>query len=252
MVKWCPPRANKVQGSRKQTYIQDITSPSSLGVACGAQMPTKIDCLWDKKLRQAELMALQPCRMIGNDQMLRKANLNKWEGRSFINWIGWCKRCCTVHTFIQQQKIAIQIKATLQHSQYLLKASIFQCINSLKQENGNTTMYVKTLPIWLMNRLHINNNPDPIHILPRGAQTAIFWLWTRPCRPRSHLYRLGIAYTDECACGGGAQTLEHLLQYCITHTELRQQTWPLEQTVEGKLKDLEKTAGFVLASGERL
>ncbi|BFZ00623.1 hypothetical protein BsWGS_03662, partial [Bradybaena similaris] len=79
---------------------------------------------------------------------------------------------------------------------------------------------------------------------------------TGHCRLRSHLYRLGITHTDECNCGEGVQTPEHLLQDCSTHSELRRTTWPQEQDLEsklwGSLEDLDRTMGFILATGEKI
>ncbi|BFY98463.1 hypothetical protein BsWGS_01503 [Bradybaena similaris] len=106
------------------------------------------------------------------------------------------------------------------------------------------------------HRLQIDNRLDPIQLLSRHAQTTIFRLRTGHCRLRSHLYRLGITHTDECNCGEGVQTPEHLLQDCSTHTELRRTTWPQEQDLEsklwGSLEDLDRTVGFILATGEKI
>ncbi|BFZ09044.1 hypothetical protein BsWGS_12083 [Bradybaena similaris] len=106
------------------------------------------------------------------------------------------------------------------------------------------------------HRLQIDNRLDPIQLLSRHAQTTIFRLRTGHCRLRSHLYRLGITHTDECNCGEGVQTPEHLLQDCSTHTMLRRTTWPQEQDLEsklwGSLEDLDRTVGFILAMGEKI
>jgi hypothetical protein len=41
------------------------------------------------------------------------------------------------------------------------------------------------------HRMQIDNNLDPIFLLPRRAQTSIFRLRTGHCRLRAHLHRLG-------------------------------------------------------------
>ena len=51
----------------------------------------------------------------------------------------------------------------------------------------------------------------------------------------SHLHRLKISHTDECPCGTGPQTPEHLLQYCPTYKTQREDTWEGEVGLEEKL-----------------
>jgi hypothetical protein len=46
---------------------------------------------------------------------------------------------------------------------------------------------------------------------------------------------------------------EHFLQECSTHRELRQMTWPQEESEQSKLwGSLERTAGFILAAGKTI
>lgn len=102
-------------------------------------------------------------------------------------------------------------------------------------------------------RLGVENGADPIHQLKRHQQIVLFRLRTGHCRLLSHLYRLKIAHTDECPCGTGLQTPEHILLHCPTHATLRHQTWPEGTTIDvqlwGDRHDLEKTAGYIVATG---
>ena len=102
-------------------------------------------------------------------------------------------------------------------------------------------------------RLGVDSGVDPIHQLQRHQQTILFRLRTGHCRLLGHLHRLRIAHSDECPCGTGPQTPEHILQHCPAHHALRQQTWPegagLQVQLWGSRQDLERTAEFVVATG---
>ena len=94
---------------------------------------------------------------------------------------------------------------------------------------------------------------DPIHLLTRGQQTAIFRLRTGHCRLKAHLRRMGVVESAVCECGDGLQTPEHVLQTCTRLNQLRLQTWPLSTDLTTKLwgtrKDLEGTTGFLALAG---
>ncbi|XP_070206584.1 inactive heparanase-2-like [Littorina saxatilis] len=102
-------------------------------------------------------------------------------------------------------------------------------------------------------RLHLGAEEDDIHQLDRKQQVAIFRLRTGHCQLLSHLYRLKISHTDQCPCGTGPQTPEHVLQACPTFDTLRRQTWPSEVQLREKLwgtaASLRPTAGFALNTG---
>ena len=63
-------------------------------------------------------------------------------------------------------------------------------------------------------RLYIGTEEDSIHQLDRAAQVTIFRLRTGHCQLLSHLHRLKISHSDECPCGTGPQTPNHILQSC--------------------------------------
>ena len=95
-------------------------------------------------------------------------------------------------------------------------------------------------------------NADEIHQLQRHQQTILFRLRTGHCSLLSHLNRLNI-YTDQFPCGTGSQTPEHVLLHCLAHAALRQKTLPegaeLKEQLWGARSNLEKTVGFIVATG---
>ena len=100
---------------------------------------------------------------------------------------------------------------------------------------------------------HNIENKDDLENLKRNDQVIIFRLRTGHCRLLSHLHRLKISHTDECPCGTGPQTPEHLLQYCPTYKTQREDTWKgevgLEEKLYGTAADLQRTAEFVKLTG---
>ena len=98
-------------------------------------------------------------------------------------------------------------------------------------------------------RLNITGEDDSIKHLDRKHQVIIFRLRTGHCRLLAHLHKLKISQTDECPCGSGPQTPQHILQACPTYNDLRRQTWPtamgLEEKLWGPTESLRRTANFV-------
>ena len=105
---------------------------------------------------------------------------------------------------------------------------------------------------WQMNH-QTDTEDDAICLLDRAQQVVIFRLRTGHCRLLHHLYRLRVSHTDECPCGSGIQTPEHLLQSCPTFHALRQETWPcevgLKEKLWGPVAALRRTADFALQTG---
>jgi hypothetical protein len=102
-------------------------------------------------------------------------------------------------------------------------------------------------------RLHLGAEEDNIYQLDRKQQVTIFRLRTGHCQLLSHLYRLKISPTDQCPCGTGTQTADHILQTCPTFDTLRRQTWPsavdLQEKLWGTAVSLKLTVEFVLNTG---
>ena len=66
------------------------------------------------------------------------------------------------------------------------------------------------------------NKADPYYLLTRREQVTVFRLRTGHNRLNYHLYsKLRIGHTEQCPCGTGSQTTEHLLQFCPTYEPLR-------------------------------
>ena len=97
---------------------------------------------------------------------------------------------------------------------------------------------------------------DAIWQLERAQQVIIFRLRTGHCQLLSHLYRLRLSPTDDCPCGTGPQTPEHLLQDCPTFNILRREAWPcaveLRENLWGPAAALRRTADFALQTGLKI
>ena len=84
-------------------------------------------------------------------------------------------------------------------------------------------------------RLDIGTEVDGIHQLDKAAKVTIFSLRTGHCQLLPHLHRLKSSHSDECPCGTGPQTLNHILQSCPTFDTLRRQIWPSPVDAHRKL-----------------
>ena len=98
------------------------------------------------------------------------------------------------------------------------------------------------------------NKADPYYLLTRREQVTVFRLRTGHNRLNYHLYsKLRIGHTEQCPCGTGSQTTEHLLQFCPTYEPLRKGIWPdhtpLARKLYGSLRDLRCTATFIGETG---
>ena len=102
------------------------------------------------------------------------------------------------------------------------------------------------------NRMGANTEDDDIERLTRAQQVVIFRLRTGHCRLLAHLCRLRISHTDECPCGTGTQTPEHVLQTCPTFSDLREKFWPqtvdLKEKLWGRAESLRLTADFAIST----
>ena len=104
--------------------------------------------------------------------------------------------------------------------------------------------------------LDTGTEEDSIHQLDRAAQVTILRLRTGHCQLLSHLHRLKISHSDECPCGTGPQTPNHILQSCPTFYVLRRQTWPSPVDAHSKLwglvETLRQTEDFALLTGLKI
>ena len=66
------------------------------------------------------------------------------------------------------------------------------------------------------------NKADPYYLLTRREQVTVFRLTTGHNLLDRHLYsKLRIGHTEQCPCGTGSQTTQHLLQPCPLYELLR-------------------------------
>ena len=84
-------------------------------------------------------------------------------------------------------------------------------------------------------RLDIGAEEESIHQLDRAAQVTTFRLRTGHRQLLSHIHGLKNSHSDECPCGTGPQTPNHILQSCPTFNDLRRQAWPSPVGVHRKL-----------------
>ena len=68
-----------------------------------------------------------------------------------------------------------------------------------------------------------------------------------------YLYsKLRIGHTEQCPCGTGSQTTEHMLQFCLMYEPLRKGIWPDHTPVAcklyGSLGDLRRTVTLIWRS----
>ena len=98
------------------------------------------------------------------------------------------------------------------------------------------------------------NKADLYYLLTRREQVTVFRLRTGHNRLNYHLYsKLRIGHTEQCPCGTGSQTTEHLLQSCPTYEPLRKGIWPdhtpLARKLYGSLRDQRCTATLIGETG---
>ena len=128
-------------------------------------------------------------------------------------------------------------------------------------QNDRSTTYteVKTILKAKQQNLFKQNNPhsnrnDPYHLLTHHEQVSIFRLRTGHNRHLFHKLKRGD--TDQCRCRTMLQTTEHLLHFCPNHESLQKQIWPdptsTSQKLYGSVEDLQRTATFVVKSGETI
>ena len=130
-----------------------------------------------------------------------------------------------------------------------------------KEQVDRSTSYVEVKTIlkvkqhskWMLNHPQYNKT-DPYYLLTRREQVTVFRLRKGHNRLNHHLYsKLQISHTEQCPCGTGSQTTEHLLQSCPIYKLLRKGIWqdhtPIACKLYGSLGDLWGTATFIGETG---
>ena len=97
------------------------------------------------------------------------------------------------------------------------------------------------------------NSRDSYYQLSRADQVIMVRLRTGHCRLRHHMFtKYHIGDTPMCPCGTADMTVEHLLQRCPIHQNIRAETWPtptpMEEKIFGPVGDLCRTAAFIRAT----
>ena len=132
--------------------------------------------------------------------------------------------------------------------------------SSYTQENTSTNLKEATTIIKAHQRAQwLEQHPkfkpdDPLHKLTRAEQVIIFRLRTGHNRLNYHMHRkFNIGQSDQCPCQTGSMTVEHVLQSCPKHQNLRQQAWehevPMTTKLYGCLRDLLVTSTFIQHAG---
>ena len=124
---------------------------------------------------------------------------------------------------------------------------------SITYTEAKTIIKEKQKRKWLQQ--HPDHNPrDSFYQLSREEQVIIMRLRTGHCRLRHHLFtKFNIGDSPVCPCGTADMTVEHLLQHCPTHQNLRADTWPaqtpIREKIFGPVEDLRRTAAYIRATG---
>ena len=88
---------------------------------------------------------------------------------------------------------------------------------------------------WRLEHPQYNKN-DPYYLLTRQEQVTVFRIRAGHNHLNYHLYsKLRIGHTEQCPCGTGSQTTEHLLQSCSHYGLLRKGIWPHHTPIDRKL-----------------
>ena len=123
---------------------------------------------------------------------------------------------------------------------------------NMQQENLPITIKQKKTIIKNMFRVK-KIHDDYHHKLDRAGQ-VIPILRTGHNRLNAHMYKkMKLVLSSMCICNIEDQTTHHTLQRCPNHTNVRNQLWPdnttLQQTLYGPLEQLRKTVSFIQQSG---
>ncbi|XP_070181840.1 uncharacterized protein [Littorina saxatilis] len=91
-------------------------------------------------------------------------------------------------------------------------------------EEAKTIVKEKQKRRWLHQHPDYNKK-DAYYLLPRDDQVVIVRLRTGHCRLKHHLYtKFHIGDSASCPCGTSPMTVQHFLQDCPTHQNLRAET----------------------------
>ena len=82
----------------------------------------------------------------------------------------------------------------------------------------------------------LERTSDPCYLLTRWEQVTVFRLRTgHNCLSYYPYSKLCISHAQQCPCGTGSQTTDHLLQSCPLYKPLGRGIWPDHTLIAGKL-----------------
>ena len=122
----------------------------------------------------------------------------------------------------------------------------------MQQENLPIT--IKQKKTIIKNMFPVKKIHDDYHKLDRAGQVILIRLCTEHNRLNSHMNKkMKLVPSSICICNIEDQTTDHMLQRCPNHTDIRNQQWPdnttLQKTLYGTLEELKRTVSFIQQSG---
>ena len=123
---------------------------------------------------------------------------------------------------------------------------------NMQQENLPIT--IKQNKTIIKNKFRVKTIHDDYHKLDSAGQVILICLRTGHNRLNAHMYKkMNLVPSSMCICNIEDQTTQHILQRCPNHTNIRNQLWPdnttLQQKLYGPLEQLRKTVSFIQQSG---
>ena len=123
---------------------------------------------------------------------------------------------------------------------------------NMQQENLPIT--IKQKKTIIKNMFRVKTIHDDYHKLDRAGQVILLRLRTGHNRLNAHMYKkMKLVPSSMCICNIEDQTTQHILQRCPNHTNIRNQLWPdnttLQQKLYGPLEQPRKTVSFIQQSG---
>ena len=149
------------------------------------------------------------------------------------------------HMSLLAMSVCVQmIQKTRQHAFVTQDMASFLCLvceiflaPKLRMQQDSLSLYQRLQNIRVLCA-------GDISMIPRWGIEYLNTVWI--CVPHS----------DECPCGTGPQTPNHILQSCPTFDDLRRQTWPSpvepHRKLWGPVETLQQTVDFALLTGLKI
>ena len=174
-------------------------------------------------------------------------------------------------------KSVLHVDALARHGEYELRVKLSKLIESrrvvlqwipahygisdnekadeLAKRGAN--MQQENLPITIkqkQNMFRVKKIHDDYHKLDRADQVILIRLRTEHNRLNAHMYKkMKLIPSSMCICNIEDKTTEHILQRCPNHTNIRNQLWPdnttLQHNLYGTPEERRRTVSFIHQSG---